>query len=95
MFIVHHAGFQCITDSVVFLLLCSHRCGPPSRYWCMRFEAKNGYFKDLAHRIKNLKNIPKSLAHRHQAWSCYIFSNTAAGGRIFKGFTTGPGMGYF
>jgi len=68
------------------------RCGPPSRYWCMRFEAKNSYFKDLAHRIKNFKNIPKSLAHRHQAWSCYIYSNSAAGGRIFKDFTTGPGM---
>lgn len=60
----------------------------------MRFEAKNGYFKDLAHRIKNFKNIPKSLAHRHQAKSCYIFSNTAASGRIFKDFTTGPGRDY-
>ena len=68
------------------------RCGPPSRYWCMRFEAKNSYFKDLAHRIKNFKNIPKSLAHRHQAWPCYIYSNSVAGGRIFKDFTTGPGM---
>ena len=49
----------------------------------MRFEAKNGYFKDLAHRIKN--------------WSCYILFSIffAAGGRVFKDFTTGPGRGYF
>lgn len=24
------------------------------------------------------KNIPKSLAHKYQAWTCYIYSNSAA-----------------
>lgn len=55
-------------------------------------KRRNSYFKDLAHRIQNFMNSPKSLAHRHQAWSCYIYSSSAAGGRIFKDFATGPGM---
>ena len=65
-----------------------------SRYWCMRFEAKNSHFKDLAHRSKNFKNIPKSLAKRHQAWSCYVYSNHAASGFAMSDFLTGPGI-YF
>ena len=47
------------------------RYGPPVHYWCMRFEGKHSFFKDLAGRIKNFKNIAKSLAQRHQTWICY------------------------
>ena len=43
-----------------------------TRYWCMRFEVKNSHFKDIVHRIKNFKNIPKSIASHHQFWSCYF-----------------------
>ena len=50
------------------------RFGPPSRYWCMRFEAKHSYFKKLAHVVKNFKNIPKTLAERHQSRMCYELS---------------------
>ena len=32
----------------------------------MRFEAKHAYFKDIARRLKNFKNLPLSLAKRHQ-----------------------------
>lgn len=32
----------------------------------MRFEAKHSYFKDMACKIKNFKNLPLSLAERHQ-----------------------------
>ena len=42
------------------------RYGPLVRSWCMRFEGKHNYFKDLAHRVKCFKNIAKSLASRHQ-----------------------------
>ena len=42
-----------------------------TRYWCMRYEAKHSYFKDLAQKIKCFKNIPKSLAERHQLFTCY------------------------
>lgn len=58
----------------------------------MRFEAKNSHFKDLAHRIKNYKNIPKSLAQRHQAWSCYVFSASSTGASVLKNVKTGPGI---
>ncbi|KAL1454790.1 hypothetical protein MTO96_043654 [Rhipicephalus appendiculatus] len=31
--------------------------GPPRRYWGMRFEAKHSYFKSIASKTKNFKNI--------------------------------------
>ena len=33
----------------------------------MRFEAKHTYFKDISRKIKNFKNLPLSLAERHQS----------------------------
>lgn len=42
------------------------RCGPVSQLRCMRFEAKHSYFKSLAHRVKNFRNIAKTMANRHQ-----------------------------
>ena len=50
------------------------RCGPMTRYWCMRFEGKHNYFKDLAHRTKQCKNIAMSLSNRHQQLVCYQLS---------------------
>ena len=47
-----------------------------TRYWCMRFEAKHNYFKDLAHRTKQFKNIAMSLSHRHQQLVCYQLSKS-------------------
>jgi len=41
--------------------------GPLIRCWCMRFEAKHSFFKDLARKMKNFKNLPYSLAFRHQS----------------------------
>ena len=40
--------------------------GPLIRTWCMRFEAKHAYFKDIMRRTKNFKNLPLSLAKRHR-----------------------------
>ncbi|XP_064479635.1 uncharacterized protein LOC135392901 [Ornithodoros turicata] len=45
--------------------------GPLRYYWCMRFEAKHQYFKALASRVKNFRNICKTLANRHQLMQCY------------------------
>ena len=45
------------------------RFGPPRSYWCMRFEAKNCFFKDVIH--GNFKNIPYTLAFEHQLWLCH------------------------
>ena len=50
-----------------------YRCGPMTRYWCMRYEAKHNYFKDLAQKMKCFKNICKSLAERHQHLICYQY----------------------
>ena len=44
--------------------------GPLIRTWCMRFEAKHAYFKDIVRRLKNFKNLPLSLAKRHQQMEC-------------------------
>lgn len=44
--------------------------GPLIRSWCMRFEGKHAYFKDLAKKIKNFKNIPYSLAQKNQKVVC-------------------------
>ena len=63
----------CITYTRVQLYC---RCGPMTRYWCMRFEGKHNYFKDLAQRTKCFKNITKSLSHRHQRLVCYHLSKS-------------------
>ena len=44
--------------------------GPSIRAWTMRHEAKLNFFKQ-ASRISNFKNIPQSVARRHQRWQCY------------------------
>ena len=44
--------------------------GPLSRCWTLRFEAKHSYFKELALRSKNKKNICKTLSYRHQYQQC-------------------------
>lgn len=53
----------------------------------MRFEGKHNYFKDLAHRVKCFKNIPKSLASRHQRLVCYQFATDSVKETLF-----GPGI---
>ena len=82
-----------LLHKIIIMILTSttivqYRCGPLTRYWCMRFEAKNSHFKNLARQINNFKNICKSLAKRHQAWNCYKFGGS---NRILKGTVVGPG----
>ena len=55
----------------------------------MRFEGKHNYFKDMAHRVKCFKNIPKTLASRHQRLVCYQFATGHS--TLFKETTFGPG----
>lgn len=66
------------------------RCGPLTRFWCMRYESKHNYFKDLAHRVHCFKNIPKTLAHHHQRLSCLQF-NSERESSLLKDTLTGPG----
>ena len=39
--------------------------------WCMRYEAKHSFFKQLSNILHNFKNLPKTLASRHQSYMCY------------------------
>ena len=66
-----------------------YRYGPVSRLWCMRFEAKNSYFKRVGQNIGNFKNIAKTVASRNQRLSCY----NLASDRFFTNdsIITGPG----
>lgn len=45
-----------------------HRFGPLRQMWCMRFEGKNKQMKSYLH--GNFKNVPFSVATRHQEWLC-------------------------
>ena len=40
--------------------------GPLCRYWCMRFEAKHRFGKELSAVVRNFKNICKTIATRNQ-----------------------------
>ena len=40
------------------------------RSWCMRYEAKHRYFKQLAGILGNFTNVAYSLAARHQRLQC-------------------------
>lgn len=51
-----------------FMYLESCRFGPLRHQWCMRLEAKNHYLKRLVG--LNFKNVPKSVAVRHQYNMC-------------------------
>ena len=50
------------------------RFGPLIHCWTLRYEAKHSYFKEIARRTKNMKNICKTLASRHQFLQCHFNS---------------------
>ena len=50
--------------------------GPLLAYWCMRYEAKHSYFKQLSRSIGNYINLPWTLANRHQLLMCKNFSES-------------------
>ncbi|KAK6167872.1 hypothetical protein SNE40_021803 [Patella caerulea] len=51
--------------------------GPLRHHWCMRFEGKNGYFANK--RYKNFKNLPRTLAFRHQLHMSYMQADSKGG----------------
>ena len=83
---VGYMEFHHVLDLII-KPLCA-RCGPMTRYWCMRFEGKHNYFKDLAQRTKCFKNIAKSLSHRHQRLVCYHLAKAQS---LVKEMETGKG----
>ncbi|KAL2099496.1 hypothetical protein ACEWY4_003890 [Coilia grayii] len=55
--------------------------GPPRAHWCMRYEAKHLYFKKVAERNCNFKNICASLTARNQFRQCWDWQS---GGKFEK-----------
>lgn len=43
----------------------------------MRYEAKHSFLKQMAHAVKNFKNIPKSLANHHQKFMSYQMADSS------------------
>ena len=56
----------------------------------MRFESKHNFFKQLAHHVKCFKNIPKTMALRHQEFMCYHLNS--ANSLFTKDAMVGAGM---
>lgn len=54
------------------LLLCY---GPLRSLWCLRFEGKHQYFKQVASACKNFSNISSTLSNRHQHKQCWELSS--------------------
>ena len=50
--------------------------GPCTRYWCMRYESRHAYFKQVAFRANNYKNIALTLANRYQLRQCLLLSKS-------------------
>lgn len=62
--------------------------GPLIKLWCMRFEAKNHYFKNLVRSSQGFQNVCKTLALRHQRLQCYWLS--VEGGYLRSAQENGP-----
>lgn len=68
--------------------------GPLRQHWCMRFEAAHAWFKSSAKILKNFKNMPKSLAYKHEAYKSVLLAETLSGTSphfLYKGHTIKPG----
>jgi hypothetical protein len=66
--------------------------GPLRHHWVMRFEGKNGYFANK--KYKNFRNIPLTLASRHQMYMAYMqtgHENGRSGSFLYEGDSVGRG----
>ena len=50
-----------------------HDFGPVIKHWCFRYEAGHAYFKKIAMRTNNFKNIPKMLVTHYRLKQCFKF----------------------
>ena len=80
-----------LKNNILNLLFFIFRRGPLVRNWAMRFEAKHNYFKKLANKINNFKNVTYSLAKRHQSLQAYLMQTTN-GHFLRVSLEVGPGM---
>ena len=66
---------------------CVCRFGPLIHHWTARYESKHRYLKQLATGLGNFKNLPLSLATRHQSYQCYLMKENAL---VSEPVETGP-----
>lgn len=74
--VVKAFGSESVTPKMHFMLHYPRLIllyGPLKNYWCMRFEAKHQYFKQVAARTRCFRNITKTLSKRHQMRQCFEF----------------------
>ncbi|XP_065653377.1 uncharacterized protein LOC136080528 [Hydra vulgaris] len=68
------------------------KCGPPCRYWCMRFESRHNFFKQVSRSTHCFKNIAFSLSKWGQLAlanafiSHSVFSNCIINGKTYELF---------
>ena len=55
----------------------TRKYGPLRGTWSLRFEAKHSFFKNVARRTQNKKNLCKTMAMRHQYQTCALFESEA------------------
>jgi hypothetical protein len=60
--------FACEYDQVI------NDFGPSIRQWCFRYEGCHAYFKKIALRSNNFKNVPKMLATRYSLKQAFKLS---------------------
>ena len=68
-FYVNTLLWHLLSDSFWYFIITCNRTGPLINTWCMRMEAKNSYFKKTGH-TSNFKNVPLTVARRHQRLLC-------------------------
>ncbi|XP_013413276.1 uncharacterized protein LOC106175700 [Lingula anatina] len=61
------------------------KIGPLVHFWTMRFEGKHNFFKRIAHVTCNFKNIPKTMALRHQTdLSCRLYAHSVLKPKVLE-----------
>lgn len=51
--------------------------GPLTDVWTRRFEGKHKFFKKVVHHVHNFKNIPLTLAQKHQKMIAFHLATTS------------------
>ena len=57
--------------------------GPLVHYWTMRLEAKHQFFKRIVQAMRNYKNLPLTLARKHQLFQAFILYGSLKNETVF------------
>ncbi|XP_064478733.1 uncharacterized protein LOC135392039 [Ornithodoros turicata] len=78
-----HVKVPCKVHYLIHYPTYISKYGPLINLWAMRFESKHQYFKDLARKLHNFKNVTHTLAVRHQFHQAYILSEASKENSVF------------